>query len=100
MLWYRRTSVAQQSLSERFLVFPAELFERIFKDLLPQLQLNWQQRLNRPLPDRVKFALCNFERIWIADGSTMDALFRKLKSLKELKTGQLASKICTVIAKS
>ncbi|MHC0068257.1 IS4 family transposase, partial [Nostoc sp. UIC 10890] len=97
LLWCRATKIAQQSLSERFLVFPSELFERVFKDLLPQLQLNWQQRLKRPLPDSVKFALCNFERIWIADGSTLEALFRKLKSLEDMKTGQLAGKICTVI---
>lgn len=97
LLWCRATTIAQKSLSERFLVFPSELFERVFKDLLPQLQLNWQQRLRRPLPDSVKFTLKNFERIWIADGSTLEALFRKLKSLEDLKTGQLAGKICTVI---
>ncbi|BAZ33789.1 hypothetical protein NIES4074_63030 (plasmid) [Cylindrospermum sp. NIES-4074] len=97
LLWCRSTNIAQQSLSERFLVFPAELFERVFKDLLPQLQINWQQRLKRPLPDSVKFALRNFQQIWIADGSTLEALFRKLKSLEHLKAGQLAGKICTVI---
>ncbi len=96
-LWCRVTKVAQQSLSQRFLAFPAELFERVFKDLLPQLQLNWQQRLRRPLPDSVKFALLNFEQVWIADGSTLEALFCKLKSLEDLKTGQLVGKICTVI---
>ena len=97
LLWCNPTKVAQQSLSERFLVFPAELFERVFKDLLPKLQFNWQQRLRRPLPNSVKFARANFEQIWIADGSTLEALFRKLKSLEDLKTGQLAGKICTVI---
>lgn len=97
LLWCPVTKVAQQSLSERFLVFPSELFERTFKDLLPKLQFNWQQRFKRPLPDSVKFSLDNFERIWIADGSTLEALFRKLKSLEDLKTGQLAGKICTVI---
>jgi hypothetical protein len=97
LLWCRATKVAQQSLSERFLVFPAELFENVFKELLPQLQQNWKQRTQRQLPDSVKFALNNFERIWIADGSTLEALFRKLKSLEDLKTGQLAGKICTVI---
>ncbi len=51
LLWCRATTVAQQSLAQRFLVFPAELFERVFKDLLPRLQLNWQQRLRRPLWD-------------------------------------------------
>jgi len=95
--WCRATKIAQQSLAERFLVFPAELFERVFKDLLPQLQHNWQQRRRRPLPDSIKFARRNFEQVWVADGTTLEALFRKLKSLEDLKTGQLAGKICTVI---
>lgn len=62
------------SLSERFLTFPAAIFERVFKDLLPQLQQNWRQRSNRPLPDSIKFALKYFERIWVADGSTLEAM--------------------------
>jgi hypothetical protein len=57
LLWCRATQVAQQSLSERFLGFPAALFERVFKDLLPQLKLNWQQRTQRPLPDSIKLTL-------------------------------------------
>ena len=97
LLWCRATKIAQQSLGERFLVFPSELFERVFKDLLPQLQHNWQQRTQRPLPDSIKFARQNFEQIWVADGTTLEALFRKLKSLEDLRTGQLAGKICTVI---
>ena len=97
LLWCRATKIAQQSLAERFLVFPAELFERIFKDLLPQLQQNWQQRQRRSLPDSIKFARRNFEQIWVADGTTLEALFRKLKSLEDLKKGHLAGKICTVI---
>ena len=97
LLWCRATQIAQKSLSERFLVFPAELFERVFKDLLPHLQQNWQQRTQRPLPDSVKFARRTFEHILIADGSTLEALFRKLKSLEDMKVGQLAGKICTVI---
>jgi len=97
LLWCRATTIAQKSLSERFLVFPSELFERVFKDLIPQLHLNWQQRRRRPLPDSIKFSLKHFDQIWIADGSTLEALFLKLKSLSDLKVGQLAGKICTVI---
>jgi hypothetical protein len=78
------------------LVFPAELFGRVFKDLLPQLQQNWQQRDKRPLPDSINCARKHFERIWVADGSTLEALFRKLKSLEQVPKGQLAGKICTV----
>lgn len=74
LLWCRATKVSQQALSERFLTFPAELFERVFKDLLPQLQDNWRQRDLRPLPDSIKFARKYFERIWVADGSTKDSI--------------------------
>lgn len=87
LLWCRATKVTQQALSERFLTFPAELFERVFKDLLPQLQDNWRQRNKRPLPDSIKFALKHFERIWVVDGSTLEALFRKLKSLEDVLEG-------------
>jgi hypothetical protein len=41
--------------------------------------------------------LSQFERIWIADGTTLEALFKKLKSLEELPFGQLAGKMGTVI---
>ena len=97
LLWCCAIKVSQQAFAERFLTFPAELFERVFKDLLPQLQQNWQQRHKRPLPDSINFALKHFERIWVADGSTLEALFRKLKSLEDVPRGQLAGKICTVI---
>lgn len=97
LLWCRATKVSQQSLSERFLVFPAELFERVFKEILPQLSQNWQQRINRPLPDSIKFAQSHFDGVWVADGSTFEALFRKLKSLEDVKTGTLAGKMCVVI---
>lgn len=91
-MWCRATKVSQQALSERFLTFPAELFERVFKDLLPQFQQNWQQRNKRPIPDSIKFALKDFERIWVADGSTLEALFCKLKSLEDVPRGLLAGK--------
>ncbi len=74
LLWCPCTKVSQQALSERFLTFPAELFERVFKNLLPQFQQNWQQRDKRSLPESIKFALNSFEKIWVADGSTKDSL--------------------------
>lgn len=97
LLWCRAVKVSQQALSERFLVFPAELFERVFKELLPRLKQRWQERQTRPLPESVAYAHKHFEQIWIADGSTLEALFRKLKVLKEVPVGQLAGKIGTVI---
>ncbi len=89
LLWCRAVKVSQQALSQRFLSFPAELFERVFKEILPQLQDRWQQRQKRPLPESLAYARTHFEQIWVADGSTLEALFRKLKALKDVPTGQL-----------
>ena len=97
LLWGQAVKVTQQSLSERFLVFPAELFERVLKGLLPKLKERWQQRQKRPLPPAVRVAQQDFDQIWAADGSTLEALFRKLKVLQDVPIGQLAGKICTVI---
>ncbi len=96
-LWCSPTKVSQQALSQRFLTFPAILFERIFHQILPKLKSRWLVRHNRPLPESVQFTLSKFERIWIADGSTLEALFRKLKSLESVKSGKLAGKMGVVI---
>lgn len=49
LLWCQAVKVSQQALSERFLVFPAELFECVFKAVLPELKARWQSRQQRPL---------------------------------------------------
>ena len=97
LLWCETVEVTQQSLSERFLVFPAELFERVLKDLLPKLKERWTNREKRPLPPSVVVAGQQFDNIWAVDGSTLEALFRKLKSLEDTPVGQLAGKMCTVV---
>ena len=97
LLWCNPTQVSQQAISSRFLTFPAELFERVFKDLLPDLREAWCSRNNRPLPESVQFTLSKFDRIWLIDGSTLEALFKKLKSLEDIPKGQLAGKMGVVI---
>jgi Transposase DDE domain len=96
-LWCGRIKVSQQALSQRFLTFPSILFERIFQSILPKLKLRWSERQHRPLPESIQFTLSKFENIWCADGSTLEALFRKLKSLEEVKPGKLAGKMAVVI---
>jgi hypothetical protein len=97
LLWCKAVEVRQQSLSERFLVFPAELFERVLKALLPTLVERWNERQQRPLPPAVQLAREHFSAIWIVDGSTLEALFRKLKALEDVPIGELAGKMCAVI---
>ncbi len=97
LLWAQAVQVRQQSLSERFLVFPAELFERVYKAIYPRLCERWAVRQQRPLPASLQVACGHFENIWVADGSALEALFRKLKALEEVPTGQLAGKMAVVI---
>lgn len=96
-LWCNPIKVSQQAVSQRFLTFPSELFEKVFFDLLPSLRTAWHSRNKRPLPESIQFTLSKFENIWIVDGSTLEALFRKLQSLESAQRGQLAGKMSTVI---
>jgi IS4 transposase len=96
-LWCEPTQVSQQALSQRFLTFPAEIFERIFRELLPEFEQKWHSRNKRPLPESIQFARTKFERIWASDGSTLEAIFKKLDSLAEVPKNQLAGKIGVVI---
>ena len=96
LLWADKTEVSQQALSKRFLTFPAKLFQHVLFAVLPVLKERWTTR-QRPLPPSIAQALEFFSGIYAADGSTLEALFRKLDSLKDLAPGTLAGKICTVI---
>ena len=96
-LWCKPTQVSQQALSQRFLTFPAEIFERIFRELLPEFEQKWHSRNKRPLPESIQFARTKFARIWASDGSTMSAIFKKLESLADVPKNQLAGKIGVVI---
>ena len=96
VLWMGAVKVSQPALSKRLLAFPAEMFQQVLHNLLPRLRERWQAR-QRPLPGSVKSALQHFEHIYTVDGSTLEALFRKLDALKDTPVGALAGKICTVI---
>lgn len=97
LLWCKAVKVSQQALSERLLVFPATLFESVYKDLVPRLIERWNSRTARPLPPAVAYAHQHFAEIWVADGSTLEALFRKVGALEAAAVGKLAGKMCLVI---
>ena len=48
LLWCKAVKVSQQAVSQRFLSFPAVLFERVFFELLPQLEGNVVDLLFNP----------------------------------------------------
>ena len=97
LLWSKATRVSQQALSQRLLTFPAEVFERVWSDLLGILNQRWSQRQKRPVAKSIAYAEQHFERLWIVDASTLEALFRKLKSLETTALGKLGGRICAVV---
>lgn len=97
LLWAKVTNVSQQALSQRLLTFPASMFEFVLSDLLVTLNQRWHQRQKRTLPLSVAYASQHFEQLWIVDASTLEALFRKLKSLESSTLGKLGGRICAVV---
>ncbi len=96
-MWCQPVKVSNQAMSERFLTFPAEIFERVFKEMLGEFREKWHSRKQRQLPPSIEFSKAKFARIWACDGSTMEAIFRKLESLADVPIGQLAGKMGVVI---
>jgi Transposase DDE domain len=97
-LWCFPTQVTQQAISQRFLTWTAELFERVFKELLPEFRKRWLGRTKRPLPDSIQFASGKFERIWAREmAQHCPPFFRKLNSLEDVPIGKLAGKMGVVI---
>lgn len=97
LLWAKAKKVSQQALSQRLLTFPASMFERVITDLLVTLNQRWHQRNQRTLPLSVNYASQHFKQLWIVDASTLEALFRKLKSLETSTLGKLGGRICAVV---
>lgn len=92
VLWTGRVQVSQQALSQRLRVFPAVLFEQVLLSLLPPLQARWQDR-SRPLPPELAWAQTRFSAVLAADGSTLDALMRKVGLLRERADTPLAGRM-------
>lgn len=92
ILWEEPKKVSQQALSQRLNSLPAVLFLNVLNLLLPQMQQRWETR-QRPLPPEVAWAQNQFTDCLIVDGSTLDALIRKVGLLRDLKKNPLAGKM-------
>jgi hypothetical protein len=96
VLWEEPKQVSQQALSERFNTLPAILFLNILNLLLPLMQQRWQER-ERPLAPEIAWAQARFTTCLIADGSTLDALIRKVGLLRDLESHPLAGKMTALL---
>ncbi len=89
ILWTEPTTVSQPALSERFLSFPSVLFERVLYRVLARLPARQAARTRR-LPISLATLQTRFSACYALDGTTLEALFRKLLPLRERPAAPLA----------
>jgi len=92
MLWASPRKVTQQALSLRLTTLPAQLFLNILLSILPLMQQRWAER-KRPLPPEIAWAQKRYSEVQVVDGSTLDALLRKIGLLKDLPQNPLAGRM-------
>jgi hypothetical protein len=95
-LWTSPVRASQQALSQRLLTFPAALFQRVLHDVLPQLHARFAAR-TRPLPAVIVWAQARYTTLLAVDGSTLDALLRKLHLLREAEKNPLAGRMTALL---
>ena len=96
LLWATALIVSQQAISERLRTFPPEMFFGILQHILVVLRQRVQAR-QRPLPPILAWAQEHYTAVLAADGSTLDALMRKVGLLKGSETFPLAGKLMGVL---
>lgn len=94
LLWCEPAHVSQSALSERFLSFPAEIFERVFYSVLDRLP---ERLARRTRPEPLSAIRSRFTGLYAVDGTTLEALFRKLATLREAPDAPLAGHVVAAV---
>jgi hypothetical protein len=92
LLWVESLKVSKQALSKRLATLPADLFAELFEQVIQQLS----RRPPRNLADGWQQVYEKFTALWIADGSTLEALRKKLK-VREEESSPLGGKIMMIV---
>ncbi len=96
VLWVPPLKIKQQALSERLRTLPSDLFLRVLLAILPQVHARWQER-QRPLPPEIAWAQARYSQVAIVDGSTLDALLRKVGLLQDALVNPLAGRMTALL---
>jgi hypothetical protein len=96
LLWVPKLHVTQQAISERLRTFPPILFLNTLLHILPVARTRWSMR-HRPLPPVLAWANERYTAVLAADGSTLDALLRKVGLLRGQKRHPLAGKMMVLL---
>ncbi|MEH1831485.1 MAG: IS4 family transposase [Nostoc sp.] len=93
LLWVGRIEVSAQAISKRLRTLPIKLLTQIFEQVIERIQ---QPDNNTAIEPKWLHVNQRFTAIWIADGSTLEALTRKLKALQDTEK-TVAGKIMMVV---
>lgn len=96
ILWEQPKKVSQQAMSQRLTSLPSELFLKVLMDILPVMRQRWMER-ERPLPPEIAWVAERYRAVLAVDGSTLDALIRKIGLLQDLPENPLAGRITALL---
>lgn len=96
LLWEQPRKVSQQALSQRLTNLPSELFLRVLVEVLPIMRERWMKR-ERPLASELLWAAERYRAVLAVDGSTLDALIRKIGLLQDLPENTLAGRMTALL---
>jgi hypothetical protein len=96
ILWEQPRKVSQQALSQRLTSLPADLFLQVLLDILPKAQERWMKR-EHPLSPELLWAAEHYRAVLAVDGSTLDALIRKIGLLQDLPGNPLAGRMTALL---
>ena len=96
VLWEQPRKVSQQALSQRLTSLPSEMFLKVLMDILPLMHERWTER-KRPLLPELAWAAEKYRAVLAVDGSTLDALIRKIGLLQDLPENPLAGRMTALL---
>src|SRR5581483_4559444 len=94
LLWVEPTKVRKRALSKRMAKIPAELFAGMLEEVLTQLPPPPKELAGMEDWNRVRE---HFGAIYLADGSTLEALRKKLKNLRDRADTVLGGRMMMVV---
>jgi hypothetical protein len=96
VLWEQPKKVSQQALSQRLTSLPSGLFLQVLLDVLPKAQERWMAR-ERPISPELLWAAERYRAVLAVDGSTLDALIRKIGLIQDLPDHPLAGRMTALL---
>jgi Transposase DDE domain len=93
LMWQEAKRVSKQALSHRLRTLPAHLFAELLEQVMQRLE---SSATKESIPSSWQSVQKDFSAVWLADGSSLEALAKKVSSLKEQST-QLGGKMMMIV---